>query len=253
MMVAVAGKGGVGKTTCSALLLRGLLHAGVRPLLAVDADPNANLHLLLSLPPPPGLGSLREETLPAAPGVAGAVGLADRIAAEVQRRVSEGAAVDLVSMGRGEGPGCYCYVNSVLRDSLSRLEGGYRAVVVDNEAGMEHLSRRNVRRIDHLVLVGDPSPRGLSAVAAIRELARELSLPVGRAWLLLNRPYARTEPRRGDDPGLPLLAELPHDPSLPAWEASGRSFLDLPPGDSAAADAVARAACALAGTGECGR
>jgi CO dehydrogenase maturation factor len=241
MMVAVAGKGGVGKTTCSALLLRGFALAGVRPLLAVDADPNANLHLLLALPLPAGLGSLREELLPGAPGGAGAIALSDRIAAEVQLRVAEGPAVDLVSMGRGEGPGCYCYVNSLLRDSLSRLEGGYRAVVVDNEAGMEHLSRRNVRRIDHLVLVGDPSPRGLAAVAAIRDLSRDLSLQVGTSWLLLNRPYAGWETRRAGDPALPLLAELPHDPSLPAWEASGRSFLDLPPGESAAADAVAGA------------
>jgi CO dehydrogenase maturation factor len=245
MMVAVAGKGGVGKTTCSALLLRGLALAGVRPLLAVDADPNANLHLLLALPLPAGLGSLREELLPGPPGGAGAVALSDRIAAEVQLRVAEGVAVDLVSMGRGEGPGCYCYVNSLLRDSLSRLEGGYRAVVVDNEAGMEHLSRRNVRRIDHLVLVGDPSPRGLAAAAAIRDLARDLSLPVGNVWLLLNRPYSGKDACRVPDPAAPLLAELPHDPSLPAWEASGRSFLDLPPGESAAADAVAGAAARI--------
>ncbi len=248
MMVAVAGKGGVGKTTLSALLLRGLALAGFRPLLAVDADPNANLHLLLSLPAPAGLGSLREELLPSPPRGAGTVALPDRVASEVQLRVAEGAAVDLVSMGRGEGPGCYCYVNSLLRDSLSRLEGGYRAVVVDNEAGMEHLSRRNVRRIDHLVLVGDPSPRGLAAVAAIRDLARDLSLPVGTAWLLLNRPYAGTEGRLAADPGLPLLAELPHDPSLPAWEASGRSFLEMPPGESAAADAVARAVAGMLGS-----
>jgi len=242
MMVAVAGKGGVGKTTCSALLLRALALAGVRPLLAVDADPNANLHLLLSLPLPEGLGSLREELLPAS---GGALPLEDRLAAEVQRRVSEGDAVDLVSMGRGEGPGCYCYVNNLLRQSLSRLEGSYRAVVVDNEAGMEHLSRRNVRRIDHLVLVGDPAPRGLAAVAAIRDLARDLSLPVGNAWLLLNRPYVGRD-RCGTDPmGLPLLAELPHDPSLPAWEAEGRSFLDLPAGASPAADAIAAAVGSL--------
>ena len=247
VMVAVAGKGGVGKTTCSALLLRGLALAGVRPLLAVDADPNANLHLLLALPLPARLGSLREELIPGPQGGAAAVALSDRIAAEVQLRISEGEAVDLVSMGRGEGPGCYCYVNSLLRDSLSRLEGGYRAVVVDNEAGMEHLSRRNVRRIDHLVLVGDPSPRGLDAVASIRDLAGELRLPVGTAWLLLNRPYAGRDPRRARDPGLPLLAELPHDPSLPAWEASDRSFLDLPPGESAAADAVAGATARILG------
>jgi CO dehydrogenase maturation factor len=242
MMVAVAGKGGVGKTTCSALLLRGLVRAGVRPLLAVDADPGANLHLLLSLPLPEGLGSLREELIPAS---SGAVPLEDRLAAEVARRVSEGETVDLVAMGRGEGPGCYCYVNNLLRLSLSRLEGGYRAVVVDNEAGMEHLSRRNVRRIDHLVLVGDPSPRGLAAVAGIRDLARDLSLPVGKAWLLLNRPYVGRDRSEAASLGLPLLAGLPHDPCLPAWEAAGGSFLDLPPGESPAADAVARAAASL--------
>ena len=93
--------------------------------------------------------------------------MTDRIASEVERRLSEGDTVDLIAMGRGEGPGCYCYVNNLLREALDRIEGGYRAVVVDNEAGMEHLSRRNVRQIDHLVLVGDPSPRGLAAVAAI--------------------------------------------------------------------------------------
>jgi CO dehydrogenase maturation factor len=238
LRIAVAGKGGVGKTTCAALLLRALSLAGVRPLLAVDADPNANLHQLLSLPLPEGLGSLREGRRTAA---GGSVPLADRIASEVERRVSEGDAVDLIAMGRGEGPGCYCYVNNLLREALDRIEGGYRAVVVDNEAGMEHLSRLTVRRIDHLVLVGDPSPRGTSAVAALRELAAELALPVGTTWHLLNRPYGVPGGAAPGVLGLPLLAALPHDPRLPSWETEGRSFLDLPPGASPAADAVAAA------------
>ena len=244
LRIAVAGKGGVGKTTCSALLLRALAISGVRPLLAVDADPNANLHQLLSLPLPEGLGTLREEQRAAA---GGAVPLADRIASEVERRVSEGDAVDLIAMGRGEGPGCYCYVNNLLREALDRIEGGYRAVVVDNEAGMEHLSRRSTRRIDHLVLVGDPSRRGMDAVAALRDLAGELALPVGKTWLLLNRPYGVPGRAAPEDPGLPLLVALPHDPRLPSWEGEGRSFLDLPPGESPAADAVADAlrACFL--------
>jgi CO dehydrogenase maturation factor len=231
MMIAVAGKGGVGKTTCSALLLRALSASGVRPLLAVDADPNANLHLLLGLPAAKGLGSIREELL-GAPG--GATSKETLLEAMVQQRVAEGTDVDLVTMGRGEGPGCYCYVNDLLRRSLSRLAGGYEAVVVDNEAGMEHLSRRNLRRIDHLVLVADPSPRGISAARAIRVLADQLSLPVGKAWLLLNSAYAAGE--RGGAPSLPapLLAAIPHDPGLPAWEAAGRSFLDLPDGSPAA-------------------
>ena len=237
LRIAVAGKGGVGKTTCSALLLRALALAGVRPLLAVDADPNANLHQLLSLPLPDGLGSLREEQRAAG----GAVPLADRIAFGIERRLSEGDAVDLIAMGRGEGPGCYCYVNNLLREALDRIEAGYRAVVVDNEAGMEHLSRRSTRRIDHLVLVGDPSRRGIEAVAALRDLAAELALPVGKTWLLLNRPYGVPGRAAPESLELPLLAALPHDPRLPSWENEGRSFLDLPPGESPAADAVADA------------
>ena len=238
LRIAVAGKGGVGKTTCSALLLRALALSGVRPLLAVDADPNANLHLLLALPLPEGLGSLREQQRAAA---GGAVPLTDRIASEVERRVSEGETVDLIAMGRGEGPGCYCYVNNLLREALDRIEGGYRAVVVDNEAGMEHLSRLSTRRIDHLVLVGDPSSRGIDAVAALRDLAEELALPVGKTWLLLNRPYGAPGRAEVEALGLPLLAALPHDPRLPSWENEGRSFLDLPPGESPAADAIADA------------
>jgi len=191
LRIAVAGKGGVGKTTCSALLLRALALSGVRPLLAVDADPNANLHQLLSLPLPEGLGSLREEQRAAG----GAVPLTDRIAFGIERRLSEGEAVDLIAMGRGEGPGCYCYVNNLLREALDRIEGGYRAVVVDNEAGMEHLSRRSTRRIDHLVLVGDPSRRGLDAVAALRDLAAEraLRLTVELSALLRTR-YGAASP-----------------------------------------------------------
>ncbi len=230
-MIAVAGKGGVGKTTCTALLLRALAASGGGPLLAVDADPNANLHILLGFPQPEGLGSLREELI-ADPG--GAISREALLEAMVQRRVAEGKDVDLVSMGRGEGPGCYCYVNNLLRQSLSRLAGGYRAVVVDNEAGMEHLSRRNLRRIDHLVLVADPSPRGIKAACSIRELADQLGLQVGKAWLLLNRPYVAREESVPPGTTIPLLAAIPHDPALPAWEASGRSFLDLPDGSPAA-------------------
>jgi CO dehydrogenase maturation factor len=109
---------------------------------------------------------------------------------------------------------------------------------------MEHLSRRNLRRIDHLVVVADPSPRGISAARAIRDLADQLALPVGKAWLLLNRPYSAGDGAGAPDLPIPLLATVPHDPSLPSWEASGRSFLDLPD-DSPAASAIAGATRAL--------
>ncbi len=223
-MIAVAGKGGVGKTTCAALILRALVAAKVRPVLAVDADPNANLHLLLGYALPGVLGTLREEVLSARGGETPKEALLE---AMVQRRVVEGEDVDLIAMGRGEGPGCYCYVNALLRRSLERLSGAYPATVVDNEAGMEHLSRRNVRRIDHLVLVADPSSRGIAAAKTIGSLAVELSLPVGKTWLVLNRPYAAGGDERPVGLPAPLLAAVPHDPALPAWEAGGRSFLDL--------------------------
>ncbi len=244
LTIAVAGKGGVGKTTCVALLLRALVLSGVRPILAVDADPNVNLHALLGLPMPETLGGLREESrsLPA-----GAVPASEILEARVQSRVSEGRDVDLVAMGRGEGPGCYCFVNSLLRQSLARLSRGYRAVVVDNEAGMEHLSRRNLASIDHLLLVSDPSPRGLAAAAALHALAAEIRVPARRMWLLLNRPYAAGDGCGSSLPAEPpLLAEIPHDPGLPAWEAGGKALLDIPAG-SPSADAFAEAARRLLG------
>jgi len=243
-MIAVAGKGGVGKTTCAALLARALVAAGTRPILAVDADPNSNLHLLLGFPMPTPLGSLREELLEERERSAPRETLLEEM---VQRRVAEGKDVDLVTMGRGEGPGCYCYVNNLLRQSLLRLTGNYPAVVVDNEAGMEHLSRRNLRRIDHLLLVADPSPRGLSAAQAIRELAGQLSLPIGKIWLLLNRAYSARDCTGRPPSSLPLLGEIPNDPSLPEWELSGRSFLDLPADSPAAAAAEAAARILISG------
>ena len=233
-LIAIAGKGGVGKTTFAALLVRALARTGAVPVLAVDADPNANLHLLLGFPLPQPLGTLREDLLA---GESENRYKGEMLEAMVQRRVAEGDEVDLVTMGRGEGPGCYCYVNSLLRQSLSRLAGNYRTVVVDNEAGMEHLSRRNLRRIDHLILVADPSPRGMGAARAIGDLAVQLGLPVGKTWLLRNHPFGRREEAGKPGEEIPLLGEIPFDPSLPAWEEAGRSFLGIP-GDSPAAAAV---------------
>lgn len=243
ILIAVAGKGGVGKSTFSALLARALVAAGIRPVLAVDADPQSCLHLLLGFPAPLPLGSVREELLEERDGSRDKETLLEEM---LQRRVAEGKDIDLVTMGRGEGPGCYCYVNHLLRRSLLRLSGNYRAVVVDNEAGMEHLSRRNLRSIDHLVLVADPSPRGLSAAAAIRDLAGQLSLPVGRAWLLLNRPYSAGSGAWNPPGPLPVLAEIPHDAALPEWETSGRSLLDLPEGAPCVAAAAAAARILIA-------
>lgn len=237
LLIAIAGKGGVGKTTTSALIVRGLLRAGMKPVLAVDADPNANLHSLLGFGKPRDLGGLRDE-MKAKHG--GTVPQAELLEGILHERLVEGGDVDMISMGHIEGPGCYCYINDLLRRSMDRLGGNYGAIVVDNEAGMEHLSRRNLRAVDHLVLVADPSPRGMAAAATIRDLVPNLGVTVGTLWLLVNRPYHAGTASAVALDGTTLLADVPNDPSLPAWEESNRAVVDIGD-DSKAATAVAQA------------
>ncbi|HID11122.1 MAG TPA: carbon monoxide dehydrogenase, partial [Candidatus Latescibacteria bacterium] len=142
MIVAVSGKGGTGKTTIAALLVRKLMRMD-GPVLAVDADPNSNLGEQLGMEVGETIGDIREEVLEEElpPGMT-----KDRyLELRIQETLTEGEGVDLLTMGRPEGPGCYCYVNHLLRGFLDRLSKNYRHIVVDNEAGMEHLSRRTTR------------------------------------------------------------------------------------------------------------
>jgi len=239
-VIAVAGKGGTGKTTFSSLLVRALLARGEKPVLAVDADPNSNFAGALGLQVTETVGMVLEEfhgkklTIP--PGMSKAAFLELRL----NQAVAEARGMDLISMGRPEGQGCYCSANSILRDVLERLTDNYKFVVIDNEAGMEHLSRRTAHRIDVLLMVSDPSMKGVRTVRTLIDLVAELALPVASKYLVLNRAR-ELDPRllaEVKSLPVPLLGLVPEDPAVTEQDLASKSFLDLG-NDSGAAAAAA--------------
>ncbi|NOZ26446.1 MAG: AAA family ATPase [Chloroflexi bacterium] len=231
--IALAGKGGTGKTSIAALLIRTLTERGVGSILAIDADPASNLHLALGLPLGQTVGDIREDTLQEAQGGALPTGMARRdwLDYAVRLAVEEGDDVDLLAMGRPEGPGCYCAVNHLLRQIVDALGQGYDYVVIDNEAGMEHLSRRTTRDVDVLLLVSDPTLRGVLAAGQMARLAESLHIRVGRTYLLLNRVAGSLPPplqQAIDETGLELLETIPQDPVLAEFDSTGRPIAELP-------------------------
>ncbi|MCX7804706.1 MAG: AAA family ATPase [Planctomycetota bacterium] len=243
--VAVAGKGGVGKTTVSALLVRALVRAGASPVLAIDADPNSNLNEMFGLPPPKTIGDLMERTLAEKDGLPGGMSKTEFIQYGIEECLVEAAGFDLLAMGRPEGPGCYCFVNNLMREAISKLKKRYVAVVVDNEAGFEHMSRRTTRRSDVLLLVSDTSPTALTAARRASELASSLKLEIGRRGIVVNRAaegrLGEEVLRRVEAVGVPLLGTIPADDALADIQPGGTVF-DLPdenPAVKAAEDMVA--------------
>lgn len=236
--IALAGKGGTGKTTVAALLIHALTKRTSHPVLAIDADPATNLHMALGLPMPVTAGEIREEMLDIAH--AGQLGVSisrvDHLAREIRMALEEGNQVDLLAMGRPEGQGCYCAVNHLLRQVVDRLAGNYQYIVIDNEAGMEHISRRTTRDVDLLLVVSDPSLRGLRTAASIAEMAKDIEVNVRRAMLVLNRVEGELTPELQaaiDATGLEVAAILPADSRVNQLDALGKPLLDLD-GDSPA-------------------
>jgi CO dehydrogenase maturation factor len=184
--IAITGKGGVGKSTISALLIQWLVNNGHTPVLAIDADSNANLHELLGISVDATVGGIREKArtiAKAEPGIA----KQDYLELQVQQAVVEQKGYDFLAMGRPEGPGCYCFANNVLRDVIERLASSYRFLVVDCEAGLEHLSRRTILSIDHLLTVSDPTVRGLHTALRIGDVLDEMKTRVHSRGLVINR------------------------------------------------------------------
>ncbi len=240
-VIAVCGKGGTGKTTLSALLVANLIKNGSGPILAVDADPNSNLAPALGITPEETVGQVLEEfhgrklTIPQ--GMTKAAFLELRI----NQAIVEKKNMDLLVMGRPEGPGCYCSANSILRDNLERLVDNYSYVVIDNEAGMEHLSRRTSSRIDALLMVTDPSMKGVRTVSGLFDLLSELSLPIMKKYVVVGRAREldpRLEKAISELP-VGLLGTIPEDPFVTDYDLDLKSFLDLPE-DNAAKAAAAR-------------
>lgn len=185
-LVAITGKGGTGKSTLAALLVQALAASGVRPVLAVDADPNACLGELLGVEVPGTLAELREEARKKGdrnPGVS----LVSQIDLGLNEIVSEGEGFDLLTMGLPEGPGCYCYINALLRDWLKKAARNYAICVVDNQAGMEHVSRLVTAAVDTLVVVAEPTAPAAKAVRRIMELSRSLPMTVARRIVVWNK------------------------------------------------------------------
>ncbi|MDQ7840007.1 MAG: AAA family ATPase [bacterium] len=237
-VVAVAGKGGTGKTTMAGLIVRSLRRLGKTPILAVDADPNTNLDAALGLRPDRAISDVLQETR-GMRDVPDNLPRATYLEYHLEDCLAEGQGVDLIVMGRPEGAGCYCAANHLLRDHLDRLMGSYPFVVMDNEAGMEHISRRTTRDVGLLLIVSDPSMAGIKAARRIQDLVRGLSVSVGEIALVVNRASAvpaAVDRVFGED-GIRVAGVVPEDPLVAAYELEGRSLLDLPD-DSPAARAV---------------
>lgn len=239
--IALAGKGGVGKTTIAGMVIKYLAESQDGTILAIDADPSSNLNMVLGLDLEWTVGDIREDMLSqvktslTAGGAAmgalpGGVSKHEYLDYEIRSSLAEGIQFDLIAMGRSEGPGCYCAVNHNLRDVVDSISKNYRYVVIDNEAGMEHLSRRTTRDVDHMLIVTDPTQRGLVAAQRIAELRNELDIRVENAYLIVNRLNGEM-PEALDKAiqqlPIPLLGVVPSDRDLMDFEFSGRPLVEL--------------------------
>lgn len=234
--IAVAGKGGVGKTTLCGLLIQHLCETGKRPVLAVDADANSNLNEVLGVEVEMTLGEVREEVSraetstknPIPPGMS----KADYMEVVFNRCLVEDDDFDLLVMGRTQGKGCYCFVNGLLQTQLQKLTPNYPVVVVDNEAGMEHMSRGILPKVDMLLLVSDCSRRGVQAVGRIAKLATEIGLNPKTCGLIVNRaPDGKLNDGTMEEinnQGLTLLGVVPHSAEVYEYDCDGKPTVQLP-------------------------
>ena len=237
--IAIAGKGGIGKTTLSALLVRALREAGKQPILAVDADPNSNLAETLGVDVGRPLAEIREKGSSPEGSPQSGIGRVRAVEDEIQRAITEAEGFDLITMGRPEGPRCYCAVNNLLRKSLDDLSRNYAVVVVDNEAGMEHLSRRTTNDVDVLVVVMNPTLPSIRAAERILELSRQLPVRIARRAVLVNRTGSNgaMESVARELAGLEAerLPDVPQDDDVESAGAVGKNVFHLAENSSALA------------------
>ncbi|MDI6788956.1 MAG: AAA family ATPase, partial [Planctomycetota bacterium] len=210
MVIAVAGKGGTGKTTVSALIVLSLLQAGKKPILAVDADPNATLGDYLDIKYHSTIADIIDETK-------GLRNLPDGLSKpihleyQLQTAITETKSLDLLVMGRPEGPDCYCMANNILRGYLQKITANYPYIVIDNEAGMEHLARKTTQNIDALILVSDPTTMGIKTAKRIKELIDKMPfLNIRNKYLLINKSPDEKVEITSEIDGLRLIGSLPY-------------------------------------------
>jgi len=230
-VIAFAGKGGVGKTTVASLVIRNLTKKNSAPILAVDADPNSNLGETLGLEVTSTIGDIREDYMKDPQSIPSGMDKVNYLETLVEQAIIEKPEFDLLVMGRQEGQGCYCMVNNILHNFTDKLSSSYKYLVVDNEAGMEHLSRRTSGKVDYLYLVTDYSLRGLRAVKRIHEMLESLKLEVANLGIVVTRGPEKLGDAflaEVEEIGVPVVAVIPDDSSLLDFDMERKSLLELP-------------------------
>lgn len=231
--IAVSGKGGTGKTTFTALLIRYLLNKKSGSILAIDADPNATLAENLGVNVQGTIVGIMDEMCKNLDKLPPNMTKEEYMNLQIQSSISENKGFDLVVMGRPEGPGCYCYANSVLRGLVTKLSKEYTYTVIDNEAGMEHLSRRTTRSIDKLFLISDYSLVGLRTTSRIIDLINELAINVKETFLVVNRVTSGLEGLEEHIQRVKavFLGGIPYSEELLNLSIAGKPATDLPLND----------------------
>jgi CO dehydrogenase maturation factor len=225
--IGLAGKGGTGKTTIAGLLVKYLVERGKVPVLAVDADANANFNEVLGLEVEETLGNAREEMKR---GVAAGMTKDVFMEMKLEQAVVEAKGFDLIVMGRPEGAGCYCAANTLLTNYLDRLINNYKYLIMDNEAGMEHISRLTTNNVNLLLVVSDPTRRGIQAAARIYELTDELGLKIDQKKLIVNQAKDGQEQeilKRAEEFGLNVAGIVPEDPLIRQFDLEGKPTTEL--------------------------
>jgi len=242
-VIALAGKGGTGKTTIAGLTIRYIIEKKKRPVLAVDADSNSCLNEILGVDVRTTIGRVREESLhEIRSGLErpGGMSTEELFNYQIQQSIIESKGFDLIVMGRPEGTGCYCAANNIIRKYVDKLSGTYPYVVIDNEAGMEHLSRRTTHRVNLLFIMSDPTIRGIQTARRINELIDELRLEIDRRLIIINR-ISRHEGEElknlAEQKGLHVVGFIPQDSMLFHYDLQGKPIFQLP-GESPAVKAV---------------
>jgi CO dehydrogenase maturation factor len=224
--IAVSGKGGSGKTTMAALMVRVLMASSGKAVLAVDADPNSCLGLTMGVTPENTVAEVREKVRGKKSGDVSGSGT-DKLRTieyDIQQAVTEAKGFDLLTMGRPEGPDCYCAVNNFLRKFLDELSSGYEYVVVDNEAGMEHLSRRTTNNVDLLCIIAESTPLGAVTAQRISELTAKLPIVVKQSGVIWNRTENAKQAA-----GVKSLGCVPYDETVFEASMQGKTIFDLEP------------------------
>ncbi|TFG36472.1 MAG: carbon monoxide dehydrogenase [Nitrospirales bacterium] len=237
-IIALAGKGGTGKTTIAGLTVRYLIEKRKKPVLAVDADPNNCLNEALGVNVHATIGKLREKSLElirSGTERPGGMSMEQIFDYQVQQALVESNGFDLMVMGRPEGPGCYCAANNIIRKYTDTLSASYHYVVIDNEAGMEHLSRKTTHTVNLLLIISDPTVKGIQTAKRIDALVDELQLEIGRRVVIINRVTegAQELEALAKDTGLRVAGLIPQDEAIAQTDLQGKPVCGLPNGSIA--------------------